>query len=498
MTEVIVAKFGGSTIGQNGDQIPTVIERIKAMRKEEKKIVAVFSAPLMEHEGKVKSMTDIAIHIGRKYASGQTVDTNILYKTYLNIAKKYLSPQYFEEFEFHLNQFYNYVTSSLNHVAENKRFIDVTRSRILAYGGEITMSYLMDYIMRSNGLKCDHVDIERWPIITDDNFEAANFMLEESKEHKQHFLKLLEENEVISIGGFIGKTVDGLETTYERGGSDRTAADIAIILHDEFKVQIDFEKDNIVLSADPKIVKEELESIRYLSYNEARLAGMFGMKILDPIAIKEIDDNNFDIPIVITSLMNPSDITIIEKSLINRKYDVLDIVENNEKYDDDDDDDGSLIKIVTGKRNCAIVRMESIAASYLIASLEKDKQYYNFLKLSPFKVDDIEITRLLFLDADYVKRHQRHFKAFYPKVEFAYGKGVVTLIGDMMWKMPKIVSTASRTLGDYDINILNLDAQEETSRILIIVDDIDNNVANAIRAIHLQRNKTDLKITHNN
>jgi aspartate kinase len=491
MTEVIVAKFGGSTIGQNGDQIPAVIERIKAMRKEDKKIVAVFSAPLMEHEGKVKSMTDIAINIGRKYASGQKVDTDILYRTYLNIAKKYLSQKYFEEFEFHLNKFYNYVTSSLNHVTENKRFIDVTRSRILAYGGEITMSYLMDYIMRSNGLKCDHVDIEKWPIITDDNFEAANFMLEESKEHKKHFLKLLEENEVISIGGFIGKTVDGLETTYERGGSDRTAADIAIILYDEFKVKIDFEKDNIVLSADPKIVKEELEYIRYLSYNEARLAGMFGMKILDPIAIKEIDDNNFDIPIVITSLLNPSDITIIEKSLINRKHDFLDSVENN-------DDDSSLIKIVTGKRNCAIVRMESIAASYLIASLEKDKQYYNFLKLSPFKVDDMEITRLLFLDADYVKRHERHFKAFYPKVEFAYGKGVVTLIGDMMWKMPKIVSTASRTLGDYDINILNLDAQEETSRILIIVDDIDNNVANAIRAIHLQRNKTDLKITHNN
>ena len=492
MTEVIVAKFGGSTIGQNGDQIPTVIERIKAMRKEDKKIVAVFSAPLMEHEGKVKSMTDIAINIGRKYASGQKVDTNILYKTYLNIAKKYLSQKYFEEFEFHLNKFYNYVTSSLNYVNENKRFIDVTRSRILAYGGEITMSYLMDYIMRSNGLKCDHVDIEKWPIITDDNFEAANFMLEESKEHKKHFLKLLDENEVISIGGFIGKTVDGLETTYERGGSDRTAADIAIILYDEFKVQIDFEKDNIVLSADPKIVKEELESIRYLSYNEARLAGMFGMKILDPIAIKEIDDNNFDIPIVITSLLNPSDITIIEKSLINRKHDFLDNVEYN------NNDDSSLIKIVTGKRNCVIVRMESIAASYLIASLEKDKQYHNFLKLSPFKVDDIEVTRLLFLDADYVKRHERHFKAFYPKVEFAYGKGVVTLIGDMMWKMPKIVSTASRTLGDYDINILNLDAQEETSRILIIVDDIDNNVANAIRAIHLQRNKTDLKITHNN
>ena len=488
MTKIIVAKFGGSTIGQDGDQIPTVIKRIKAMRKEGKKIVTVFSAPVMQHEGRVKSMTDIAINIGRKYASGQKVDSSIFYETYLNIAKKYISQKYLEEFEYHLQKFYSYVTISLNHVAENKRFIDVTRSRILAYGGEITMSYLMDYIMRSNGLKSDHVDIDKWPIITDDNFEAANFMLNESKEHKKHFLQLLEENEVISIGGFIGKTIDGLETTYERGGSDRTAADIAIILNDEFKTQIDFEKDNIVLSADPKIVKEGLESIRYLSYNEARLAGMFGMKILDPIAIKEIGDNNLAIPIVITSIRNSSDITIIEKSLINRKKeDFLDSVEN----------DNSLIKIVTGKRNCAIVRMESIAASHLIASLEKDKQYYNFLKLSPYKVDDIEITRLLFLDADYVKRHERHFKAFYPKVEFAYGKGVVTLIGDMMWKMPNIVSTASRTVGDYDINILNLDAQEETSRILIIVDDIDNNVANAIRAIHLQRNKTALKITNN-
>lgn len=488
MTKVIIAKFGGSTIGQNGDQIPTVIERIKTMRTEGKKIVAVFSAPVMEYEGKVKSMTDIAINIGRKYASGEKVDSSIFYETYLNIAKKYTSQKYLEEFEYHLQKFYNYVITSLNNVAENKRFIDVTRSRVLAYGGEITMSYLMDYILRSNGLKSDHVNIDKWPIITDDNFEAANFMLGESKEHKKNFLHLLEENEVISIGGFIGKTIDGLETTYERGGSDRTAADIAIILYDEFKTQIDFEKDNVVLSADPKIVKEGLESIRYLSYNEARLAGMFGMKILDPIAIKEIDDNNLDIPIVITSILNPSDITIIEKSLINnRKKDFLDSSVEN--------DDSSLIKIVTGKRNCAIVRMESIAASYLIASLEKDKQYYNFLKLSPYKVDDTEITRLLFLDADYVKRHERLFKAFYPKVEFAYGKGVVTLIGDMMWKMPNIVSTASRTVGDYNINILNLDAQEETSRIIIIVDDIDNNVANAIKAIHLQRNKTDLKIT---
>lgn len=35
---------------------------------------------------------------------------------------------------------------------------------------------------------------------------------------------------LVCIGGFIGKTIDGLETTYERDGSDRSAADLSIIL----------------------------------------------------------------------------------------------------------------------------------------------------------------------------------------------------------------------------------------------------------------------------
>jgi aspartate kinase len=51
--------------------------------------------------------------------------------------------------------------------------------------------------------------------------------------------------------------------------------------------------------------------------------------------------------------------------------------------------------------------------------------------------------------------------------------------------MPKIASTASSTVGEHGINILNLDAQEETSRILIVVD--ESNIADAVRAIHSKR-----------
>jgi aspartate kinase len=468
MIPIIVAKFGGSAVGVDGILIPKIINRLKQMM-EKAKVVAVFSAPLITYEKESRSMTDVAIEVGRSYASSTPIEIEVLREVYERIATDYVSEKFRDDFLKNLDKFYRQVIISLKQATENKRFVDVTRSRTLAYSGEITMSYLMDYIMRTQGIKSDHVDIEKWPIITDDNFEAANFMIEESKQNNGHLLDLIKYNEVVSMGGFIGKTIDGLETTYERGGSDRTATDIAILLQGNYDTKVDFEKDNAVLSADPKIVSHDLEYIRYLSYNEAKLAGMFGMKILDPVAIKEVDNNNLDIPMVITNSTDPSNITIIQK---------------NPPIEDD-----NFVKIVTGKNNCAIVRMESIAASHLVASIERDKQYDNFVKLSPYRKDDTEITRLLFLDADYVRRHERNFKAYYPKVEIVYKRGVITLIGDQMWRMPKIASTASSTVGEHDINILNLDAQEETSRILIVVEDKGTNVREAVRAIHAKRIK---------
>jgi len=467
MTSITVAKFGGGALGVEGSMIPKIIDRIKQLQ-EESKVVTVFSAPLIEYNGKVSSMTDVAIDVGRSYAASNPVEIEVLREVYERIASKYVK-EGCQEFIDSLDKFYRQVIISLKQAAENRRFVDVIRSRTLAYSGEVTMSYLMDYVMQSAGLKSSHVPIEKWPIITDDNFEAANFVAQESKVHANHLIDLVEHSDVVSMGGFIGRTVDGLETTYERGGSDRTAADVAILLSDNYDVKIDFEKDSAVLSADPRIVKDDLEFIQYLSYNEAKLAGMFGMKILDPIAIKEIDDNNLDIPIVITDMARPGDVTMIQRK--------------------PPADSGNPIKIVTGKKNCAMVRIESEAASHLVASLHLDRQYHDFVKLSPYTLDDTEMTRLLFLDADYVKRHERHFRAYYPKAGIVYGRGVVTLIGDEMWRVPKIASTASSTVSDHDINILNLDAQEETSRILIVVEDKGSSVADAVKAIHSTRTK---------
>ncbi len=462
MTKLVVAKFGGSAIGPNGESIPKIIQRINNLKKESK-VIAVFSAPLTIHNGKKRSLTDVILEQGENAQNGITPSLDIVASTYKKILEM-INSENIENCKKILNLNLDKAQKALDEAFGNKEFVDETRSRALAFSGEILMSHMMNYILKSNGVKCVSVDFDDWPIITDNNIESTNFLASKSRENIDKISQLVEENEVVTIGGFIGKTIDDVLTTYERGGSDRTAADLGILFHKKYETSIDFEKDSAVVSADPKIVESNLREVSQLSYNEARLAGMFGMKILDPIAIKEIVENGVDLPITITNMKNPEKITTIKRILDEQK--------------------GHPIKIVTGKENCAIFRIETSSIQKLLISLEKDKRYSEFVILSPFTKDGIEFSRILFLDGDYVKRNEKYFLGFDSLATITYNRGVITLIGDEMWRVQQVASRTSAKIGDAGLNILNMDAQEETSRIIIVVEDTGDNIKNAIKAIH--------------
>ncbi len=467
MKNLVIAKFGGSAIGIDGKQIPLIIKRINELKKDAK-VIAVFSAPLTEHDSKQRSLTDIALKIGQKAEEGNPVSIEELKKPYQKILE-FVDKKYQDDCKKIIDSLLEKSSNALNIAIQKKEFAYETRSRVLAYSGEILMSHVMNYVLKSAGIKSDVIGFDTWPIITDKNIESANFLVMESSQNVNAIEALLEKNDVLSIGGFIGKTIDGLETTYERGGSDRTAADLGILFSKKYHTKIDFEKDSAVLSADPRIVKEELEDIGQLSYNEARIAGMFGMKILDPIAIKEIVENGVDLPIIITDMNRPEKLTTIGRNPSKKN--------------------GHPLKIVTGKKNCAILRIESVSAQSLFESLEKDKRYGEFVILSPYTKDGIEFTRVLFLDADYVKRNERYILAFDSLASITYNRGVITLIGDEMWRVQQIASKASSKIGEAGLNILNMDAQEETSRIIIVIEDTGDNIEKAIRTVHNERSK---------
>jgi len=467
LENLVVSKFGGSAVGVDGILIPTIIKRINELKKGSK-VITVFSAPLTTYNEKQRSLTDIALEIGRRTEKGENLGTEILRKPYQKIVEM-VDKTLQDECNRTINSFLEKAESILAEVLQKREFANETRARLLAYSGEILMSHVMNYVLKSSGIKSEVISFDIWPIITDNNLESANFLASESTERMGGVEKLLEINDVLSIGGFIGKTVEGVETTYERGGSDRTAADLGILFSKKYNTRIDFEKDSAVLSADPRVVKEELESISSLSYNEARIAGMFGMKILDPIAIKEIVENGVEMPIIITDMGKPEKITTIERKPSEKN--------------------GHPLKIVTGKKNCSIVRIEKEASERLFHSLDKDKRYSEFVVLSPFTKDDIEFTRILFLDGDYVKRNERYILGFDALATITYNRGVITLIGDEMWRVQQVASKASSRIGEAGLNILNMDAQEETSRIIIVIEDSADSIEKAIRTVHAERSK---------
>ncbi len=465
--KLVVAKFGGSAIGIDGVSIPLVIDRINDLKKDSK-IIAVFSAPLTIQNGKKCSLTDVILEQGRNVEKGTKATLETVKSCYQKILEL-VNSENKEDCQKTINLFLEKAEKALDEALEKKEFAEEIRSRALAFSGEILMSHVMNYVLKSNGIKTDAVNYDDWPIITDNNIESTNFLAAKSRENLDKTAKLVEENEVVTIGGFIGKTLDGITTTYERGGSDRTAANLGILFHKKYDTRIDFEKDSSVVSADPKIVESGLTEVDQLSYNEARLAGMFGMKILDPIAIKEIVENGVDMPIIVTNMKDPSKTTIIKRV--------------------PDSKNDHPIKIVTGKENCAIFKIETNSAQKLLVSLEKDKRYSEYVILSPFTKDGVEFSRILFLDGDYVKRNEKYFLGFDPLASITYNRGVITLIGDEMWRVQQVASRTSAKIGEAGLNILNMDAQEETSRIIIVVEDSKDNIRKAINAIHKEKSK---------
>jgi aspartate kinase len=76
-------------------------------------------------------MTDVALLVGRSYASSNPVEIDVLREVYERIAATYVSKNLQENFLDTLDKFHRQVINSLKQATENKRFVDVIRSRTL-------------------------------------------------------------------------------------------------------------------------------------------------------------------------------------------------------------------------------------------------------------------------------------------------------------------------------------------------------------------------------
>ncbi len=155
--------------------------------------------------------------------------------------------------------------------------------------GERTSARLLTAALKAQGINAKFLDPSDndWPIITDDNFENANPIIDECIYKIQNKLEqLFSENVVPVIPGFIGKTLRGEITTLGRGGSDTTAFLVAKAMGASEVILVTDVRG--IMSVDPKIVPDS----RIIDKIDAeKLANLcdFGNKFIHRKALKFLD-----------------------------------------------------------------------------------------------------------------------------------------------------------------------------------------------------------------
>ena len=453
-----MAKFGGSLLDGEGKGIPKILKRIKKLKAcGAIGPIVVFSAPM--------GCTDELIRIGESYAQTTPVPVDPIFRIYERMAKLYCRGRWLERA---LNEFADYKAQTKDALASvNKRFSGNVKAKILTLGGEISMSTLADYVLKSNGFESSRIPVQDWPIVTDDNFEDAAPIYEMSKKRINPLIERLEDGKIISMAGFLGVTADGLETVLGRGGSDLTAVFISCLLKGRYQTETLLFKDVPVQSADPKVVKgQKTEHVAALTYNEAHKASMMGMKIVQSPAIAMA--RRFKQPLLVVPIDEPEKHSIIQAETSG----------------------GEVVKCLTGKAGCAILSMNDEKSRSLEDSLRIWEKRNDFMDLGAETLETGERIRdFLFLDSDFLKKNEEKLKGFDENLRIEYGLGVVTLIGDRMKDSPGVASLAISAISG--INIKRGILAPHTSQIIIVVE--EKNVNATVAAIHLKKaemNKT--------
>jgi aspartate kinase len=227
--ELIVAKFGGTSIG-NSERIKKAAQSIVNEYMKGKKVIVVVSAINKTTDELIKIMTDTV----------------------------------------------------------GEALTDKQKAEIVSMG-ERTSVRLMASTIESLGVKAQYIDpsMDMWPIMTNDKFICAKVDFKATEKKSLELLKLVEQGIIPVVCGYIAKDIiNNSVTTLGRGGSDVTAFLLGHCLKAD-NVIIVTDVDG-VMSTDPNKVKDA-QKLDKISVEEMRDLATHGAQVLHPHALKYKD-----------------------------------------------------------------------------------------------------------------------------------------------------------------------------------------------------------------
>ncbi|MDI6702226.1 aspartate kinase [Methanothermobacter wolfeii] len=263
--ELIVAKFGGTSIG-NGRRIKKAARSVVKEYMKGKKVVVVVSA--------INKTTDELLQI---------------------------------------------VDEAMEDAVTEKQLAEIVSM------GEMTSVRIFSSAIEALGVKSEYIDpfMDEWPIITDSNLLNAKVDFKATEEKSKELLKLLDQGIIPVVCGFLGRDPNGYITTLGRGGSDITAfllghclkADEVIIVTDVGGVM---STDPNKLQGAKKLDKISVEEMRDLATHGAQVLHPHALKYKDPdINAKIIGFEHGDLSAPGTEIIGPSKNKMLRTTTLN-------------------------------------------------------------------------------------------------------------------------------------------------------------------------------------
>ncbi|MBC8080588.1 MAG: aspartate kinase [Gorillibacterium sp.] len=196
-----------------------------------------------------------------------------------------------------------YATDTLlDLISQNGNVLPDREKDMLMYCGETISAVMLCSLLNAEGIPATVLNGAQAGILTNDRFGNAQIL----SVNPSRIFEMLEENKVVIVTGFQGRTAEDDFTTLGRGGSDTSATALGVALRAEM-VDIFTDVDGI-LTADPKIV-HDAKQLPQITYTEICNMAYNGAKVIHPRAVEIAMQANM--PVRVRSTFSDSEGTLL-------------------------------------------------------------------------------------------------------------------------------------------------------------------------------------------
>ncbi|CAH1203375.1 Aspartokinase [Paenibacillus allorhizoplanae] len=325
--------------------------------------------------------------------------------------------------------------------------------------GELISAVLLCSLLNKTGIRSTVLTGGQAGLITNENHGNAQIIAMKPN----RILELLEQDQVVIVTGFQGKTSNDELTTLGRGGSDTSATALGAALKAEI-VDI-FTDVNGILTADPRIV-EDAKPLQRVSFSEICNMAHNGAKVIHPRAVEVAMQAN--IPIRVRSTFTKEEGTLVTAS-DNTSTDI-----NNVKD-----------RFVTGIAHFTNITQIQVAA--VDGEFDLQLRVFKTMAQHQISVDFINVnpSGVVYTVFDHeAERAVQLLKAQGYEPKFTSGCAKVSVIGGGMNGVPGIMAHIVEALTVEDIRILQ--SADSNTTIWVLVQGVD--MIKSVRALHRKFN----------